>query len=219
MLIIFGTKVRTSVIRAVVFFCPGCGGDRPGALCQARRWFTLFFLPVLPLKVVGEVVRCDTCKRMYPPTALERPTTGSVQDALTNAVRAVVVMVVATGDRGSSTLRGRAVQAIAMSVPGYADDTLEGDLAAIDPAFAEQYAAPLADGLEPAGRERFLADVVAVAVADGPLTPAQRDVVDQAGRGLGLSPAHVTGIVATASPAPPAPPSSPTPTTLDGSES
>ena len=196
MLIIFGTKVRNKVIRTLVFFCPGCGGDRQGSLREARHWFTLFFIPVIPLKRIGEVVHCDTCQRLYPASVLERPTTSNIQEVLHDAIRAVTVMVVATGDAASPTLRARAVESIGSIVSGYTDETLTTDLQVLDPAHAPQYVAPLADGLAPAGRERFLSDVVRVAGSDGPLTADQRAVVDECGRALELSPAHVTGIVA-----------------------
>ena len=195
MLIIFGTKVRNKVIRTLVFFCPGCGGDRQGSLREARHWFTLVFIPVIPLKRIGEVVHCDTCQRLYPASVLERPTTSNIQDVLHNAIRAVTVMVVATGDPCSPALRARAVESIGSIVSGYDDATLTTDLPALEPAHAAQYVAPLADGLAPAGRERFLSDVVRVAAADGAITAEQRAVIDECGRALELSPAHVTGIV------------------------
>lgn len=200
MLLIFGTRVRTKLLRAVVFFCSGCGGDRQGRLLEARQWFTLFFIPIIPMKRLGEVVQCDTCGRQYRPDVLERPTTAAIGDVLTNAVRAINAMLVAVGDRTDAALRGRAVGATASMVPGYADDTLDTDLAALDPDRAAEYVAPLADTVAPAGRERFLAD--AVRVAGVPLGSAQRRIIDECGRGLGLSPAHVAGIVATTVPTP-----------------
>ncbi len=66
---------------------------------------------------------------------------------------------------------------------------------AVDPALAESYVAPLGEGLQVSGKERFLGDLVRLALAGGTVTPDQRRVIDLAGRGLDLTPAHITGIV------------------------
>ena len=60
-LLIWGFKVRSKLLSAHTFFCPACGGDRGGRLLSARRWFTLFWIPLIPLKEVGDYVECDTC--------------------------------------------------------------------------------------------------------------------------------------------------------------
>lgn len=200
MLIIFGFRVRTKDVEHLVFFCPGCGGDRQGARQVLRRWFALFFIPIIPLNVLGEVVRCSTCGRTYRPEVLHRPTTAVLGQSLDNAIRALTVMVVAVGDRTSPALRAKAVEAVGSVAPGYTDDTLTSDLGVLDPAMAPQYVAPLAEGLAPAGAERFLGDLVRVASAAGPMGGAQRALIDTAGRELGLSTAHIAGIVATAAP-------------------
>lgn len=200
MLLIFGFRTRTKTLETVVFFCPGCGGDRQGARQLVRRWFALFFVPIVPLNVLGEVVRCGTCARTYRPEVLQRPTTATLSQSLDNAIRALTVMIVGVGDRTSGPLRAKAVETIGSVAPGYTDATLDSDLAVMDPAMAAQYVAPLAEGIAPAGAERFLADLVRVATAAGTMTPPQRAIIDAAGRELGLSAAYVTGIVATAAP-------------------
>ncbi|WP_426571628.1 hypothetical protein [Aquihabitans sp. McL0605] len=212
MLLIFGFRVRMKTVGTLVFFCPGCGGDRNGLRQVARRWFTFFFIPIIPLNVVGEVVRCETCSRTYRPDVLERPTTAALGQTLDNAIRALAVMIVGAGDRGSGPVRAKAVELVGSVAPGYGGDTLDSDLQVMDPGLATQYVAPLAEGLAPAGAERFLSDLVRVATAGGPMSAGQRQIIDDAGRTLGLSAAYVVGIIASAggsSATPAAPPSAP----------
>ena len=201
-LLIFGFKVRLTTVESLVFFCPGCGGDRSGAKRSARRWFTLFWIPVIPLNRVGDVVECETCHNRFDSVVARRPTTADLASILANAVRALTAMVVRTaepptnaGAGPAEAIRTAAVSHVRWSVPTYDHETLESDIASIDPALAQQYVGPLEEGLETGGKELLLADLVRVALAGGTVTAGQREVIDQAGRGLGLTPAHVTGVV------------------------
>ncbi len=197
MLLIFGTKVRERILQALVFACPGCGVDRPGALVSLRRWFTLFFLPIVPLGELGQAVRCDACRRMFDPSVLDRPTGAAVGEARHDALRVLCALLVGAGDPSAPALRSAAVLTIGSVVPGYDDATLTTDLQVLDPAHAASYAAPLAEALDLGSRERFLAELTRVAVADGPLTAAQRQLLDQVGAALAMTPAHVAGVLAT----------------------
>lgn len=195
MLLIFGVRIRFRTIGTVAFFCPRCGGDRQGDRRTARRWFTLFWLPVVPLDQVGEVVECSTCHTRFEPAVAEAPTTAALSEILGNAVRVLAAMVVRTGDAADPALRAAAVANVRLVDGGYDDATLAADAVAVDPAVAESYVAPLGEGLQVSGKERFLGDLVRIALAGGTITPDQRRVIDLAGRGLDLTPAHITGIV------------------------
>lgn len=195
MLLIFGIRIRFRTLATVAFFCPRCGGDREGQRRAARRWFTLFWVPVLPLDQVGEVVECTTCHTRFEPAVADVPTSASLSEILGNAVRVLAAMVVRTGDPTDASLRAAAVANVRRVDDAYDDATLAADAAAVDPALAESYVAPLAEGLQVSGKERFLGDLVRIALAGGTVTADQRRVVDLAGRGLDLTPAHITGIV------------------------
>ena len=70
MLIIFGLRVFYRTIAQGIFHCRRCGGDREYRHRNGRRWFTLFFIPVIPLNKVGENVQCMTCKTRYQTSVL-----------------------------------------------------------------------------------------------------------------------------------------------------
>lgn len=197
MLLIFGTKIRERILQVVLFACPQCGVDRQGARVSLRRWFTLFFLPIVPLGELGEAVRCDTCRRMFDTDVLDRPTGAVVGEARHGAIRVVGALLVGAGDPTSAPLRSAAVLTIGSIVPGYDDATLSTDLQVLDPAHVEAYVAPLATSLDLASRERFLAELTRVAVAGGDLTPAQRQLLERVGGALAMTPAHVAGVLAT----------------------
>lgn len=205
-MLIFGFRVRFSTTGTIAFFCPRCGGDRHGDTRVARRWFTLFFIPVIPLNKVTEVVECTTCHGRFDPAVTEQPTTAALAQVLANAVRVLTAMIVGAGDRTDPAMRAAALADVRTAVDGYDEATLDADVDRVDVALAEQYVSPMATGLEVAGKERLVGDLTRVALAGGTITPEQRRVIDVVGRGLGLTPAHVTGIVssvaAASSPAP-----------------
>ena len=207
MLLIWGFKIRSKVLSTLTFFCPSCGGDRAGRLLSARRWFTFFWIPVIPLKVIGDHVQCDTCRGNFSPAVLDTPTTATLGGMLTNATHALTLMMVRTADDVRPELVAHAVRDLRGIVSGYDEAALHREVAQIDTALAEQYVAPLATGLEVAGKERLMADLVRTGLAGGGLSSDQRHLIDRVGRGLALTPAHITGIVTNvaASSTPPAP--------------
>ena len=95
MLLIFGLSVFFRTVGQGDFHCPGCGGDRHYRQRVARRWFTLFFIPVIPLNRVGEVVECTTCRTRYNLDVLRLPTAREMAAALPAAMRASAAAVLA----------------------------------------------------------------------------------------------------------------------------
>ena len=95
--IIFGWRTRASIIARGMFLCPQCGADRHYAHKSMRRWFTLFFIPLIPLKTLGEFVECETCHSKYKTSVLSTPTTASLQEELVAAFREAVVTLLRTG--------------------------------------------------------------------------------------------------------------------------
>ena len=112
MLIIFGLRVFYHTIGTGVFHCRKCGGDRQYRHRAGRRFFTLFFIPVIPLNKVGEHVQCTTCKTRYVTDVLGLPTAAQMQAALPAGMRAAAMVMLHAGDPGSQAARQAAVAAI-----------------------------------------------------------------------------------------------------------
>ncbi len=72
MFFLFGLTSRRSTVDTGEFHCPNEGATRSYRHTRALRWFTLFFIPVLPLNTQGESVRCQGCGATYGPDVLER---------------------------------------------------------------------------------------------------------------------------------------------------
>ena len=196
MLIIFGLRTFYRTIAQGIFHCRRCGGDRQYRHRSGRRWFTLFFLPVIPLNAVGEHVQCTTRRTRYVTDVLSQPTTAQMQAALPAGMRAAVSAMLRSGDPSDPASRQRAVEAVIRSgVPDYNEAMLDADLTqsfdVIRPAL-NQVGVQLAIQ----AREWYLAEVIRIAMADGPLTETERHAALAIGTDLGMTQAQVIGVVA-----------------------
>ena len=206
MIVIFGFRVRLKTIATGTFFCPRCGADRGYLLQQARRWFTLFFVPLFPVsKPIGDQVECTTCHTNFRPEVLDAPTSEEFSENLRGAMRVASIAMLKASDPHHAAARHAAIAAARETgLEHYEDAWLTNDLDAIDTSTLDNYVRSLATGLNDQGKETFVAKVARVGIADGPLTPPETELLDTIGAALGLSAAHVRGILVTTteSPAP-----------------
>src|ERR1700730_10555874 len=186
-LIIFGLRVFYRTIAQGTFHCRRCGGDRQYRHRVGRRWFTLFFLPVIPLNSVGEHVQCTTCRTRYVTDVLSQPTTAQMQAALPAGMRAAVSAMLRSGDPASAVSRQRAIEAvIGAGTPRYDEAMLNADLMqpfeSIRPALNQVGAQ-----LTIQAREWYLAEVIRIAMADGSVTDTERHAAMALGLRLGMT--------------------------------
>lgn len=174
------------------FFCPHCGGDRQYAHKQARRWFTIFFLPVIPLKVLGEYVECQTCRNAYAPAVLSMPTTAGLQDELVTAYREAAVWLLRAGGTGRT-----AAMSVLSDAAGrqWGEDELDTDLRVLDVAPLFDRLVTLGASLTEGGKERFLTACTEIAAGVGVLGTGDRDLLDRIAAALTMSPAHARGVI------------------------
>jgi hypothetical protein len=195
MLIIWGLRVVYHTIAQGVFYCRKCGGDRNYRHRAGRRFFTLFFIPIIPLNKTGEHVQCLTCKTGYVTDVLRLPTAAQMQAALPAGVRAMISVMLRAGDPGCVPARRRAIEmAAGAGAQGYGDAALDADLAQ-PPATARAPIATLGGQLKPEAREWYLAELVRIALADGPLTGAERAAADAVAVELDMTQAQAYGAI------------------------
>ena len=207
MILIWGLRNRAKTVSTGEFFCSRCGADRTYVLQQIRRWFTLFFIPLFPAgKVLGEQVKCSTCGTGFRPDVLNTPTSASFSETLRGAMRVASMSMLAAGDPTNNAARAAAVDAARKTgAENYDESWLVHDLAALDASQLRDYLAPLAQGLNPQGKETFVEQVARIGLADGPLNPSEIQVLESLSATLGLSAAHLRGIVISATTGPQSP--------------
>jgi uncharacterized tellurite resistance protein B-like protein len=196
-MIIWGWKARYSTLSTGSFYCPHEDGDRGYRHRQARRWFTLFFIPLIPLAVLGDFIECTSCGRQYDPVVLSLPTAGEMMDNLANAMRYAIVAIVTADEAVSDDERRAALEIMErFSDTPYTAEDLERDLIELSPDSLEDAFGQVAGSLNDLGKESLIVACMAVSAADGHVDEREVKQVIRAGRALGLSPAHLRAVMA-----------------------
>jgi zinc-ribbon family len=199
LLIIFGIRVFYRSIGQGAFHCQRCGGDREYRHLAGRRWFTVFFIPVIPLGQAGEHVRCTVCGTRYRMEVLSLPTAAQMQAALPAGMRAAALIMLRAGGGSSGPARRRAIDAIkGAGLSDYDDTALDTDLSALARP-GQDLAGPLnrlTVQLAVPAREWFLAEAVRIGLADGMLSGDERNAAQEIAAELGMTPAQARGVIA-----------------------
>jgi len=61
-MIIWGSKARKTVGQSGAFFCPSCKDDRNYTTYKWQKYFTLYFIPLFPMELLGSYVECRGCR-------------------------------------------------------------------------------------------------------------------------------------------------------------
>ncbi|MFJ3903530.1 TerB family tellurite resistance protein [Streptomyces sp. NPDC090025] len=214
--VLCGIRTSWNTIGDGEFFCEECGGDRNYRRRTGRRRFALLGVPVLPRGHAGPVVECAACHSHFGTDVLARPTTSRFSGMLRDAVHTVALAVLAAGGTGSRTAVDTAVTGVRAA--GFADCTalqlvelveaLAADTGRFLPDISSGGAAlaielhealePLSPHLAGSGRESILLQGARIALADGPYSPAEREVLTTVGNALALCPDDTARLLATA---------------------
>ncbi len=171
-------------------------------------------VPVLPRGESGPVVECAACQRHFGTDVLDHPTTTRFSAMLRDAVHTVALAVLAAGGTCSRTsLEAAATEVRAAGFDECTEDQLNALVEALAADTGRVYGEPcgaglaielhealdpLAPHLAAAGRESILLQGARIALADGPYTPAERDVLSTVGAALTICGDDVSRLLAAA---------------------
>lgn len=213
---VVGIRTAWTTVGDGEFFCPGCGGDRNYQRRTGRRRFAVLGIPLVPRGSAGPIVECAACCEHFGTDALDHPTTHRFSAMLRDAVHTVALAVLAADGTCERAALEAAVGVVRAA--GF-DQCTEEQLAALIEALAadtgrlpEQCGSgltglaielhealdPLTPHLAPAGRESILVQGARIALADGPYTPAERDVLGTVGSALTMGADDVSRLLAAA---------------------
>ena len=200
-MIIFGWTSLRHVKEKGAFYCPQCAAHQDYKLRAPRRWFTLYFIPVIPLDEHGRYVECNACKqtfvenvRDYDPVKQHEAFLSEVEKA---ARHAMLKMALADGHADEAELVEIAVHYKSITGKDVTLEELKAQLgsAAADQRSVAEYLATAAGMLNDRGKELVMRALLAVALADDNFDQSERDLAIECGKALMMSRAHVLGLL------------------------
>lgn len=202
-MIIFGTRGVTLSKESGDFHCPACNGS-PQAYTRksVRRFFTLYFIPVIPLDKLGEYVQCHRCNGTFNVQVLEHDPEAERNQARAefadHVKRVMVLTALVDGDPDSS--ESEAIQDVYEKLGG---GHLDDGALAKEYAQARQagisigdYTSRFADQLNEHGKEIVVKAAIRVALADDPLNVQEEQFLDELAAALNMTQAHFKGVLA-----------------------
>ncbi|WP_432104848.1 TerB family tellurite resistance protein [Streptomyces sp. bgisy091] len=213
---IYGIRTVWDTVGDGEFFCPRCGGDRNYRRLTGRDRLTVLGVPLLTRGSAGPVVECADCGTHLAPDALDLPTTTRFSAMLRDAVHTVTLAVLAAGGTTSRTVLETAAAVVR---DAGLDDCSQEQLFTIVEVLAAETGAgrggdaaaeacgaalaielhevlePLAPHLAVPGREAVLLRGARIALADGPYSQAEREVLTTVGGALQLCPSDTAKLL------------------------
>lgn len=185
------------------FHCPSCAQPQTYRHRRVRRFFHIFFIPLIPLNLAGEYVECARCKGTYKLEVLDSAKTRAHgqdqvrQAAATEAQRGVrrvlAMMMLADGRVEESEIQTIMAYLSRVESRAVPRDEVLAELEAVrtDKTDAETYCRGLMGYLNLQGRRDVLDAAHAVAAADGHIDPSEQRMLERLGTALGLRPSEV----------------------------
>lgn len=201
-MIIFGTRGVTYNYANGDFFCPGCSNERAFRHKRVRRFFTLYFIPCIPLDMLGEYVECAGCGNTYDKAVLQfdpRAENAAFEAEFQVAMRRVMVlMMLADGVIDDEELE--TIVAIYGKIAGAAitEDQIRDEAAELQGRDVSDYVSSVRGNLNDRGKELVVQAAYAVAAADGDFADEERLLLLQIGEALEMTDAHLRGVMAAA---------------------
>ena len=202
-MIVFGTRGITTSPQRGNFYCPSCGPDSPFKWKRIRRFFTLYFIPVIPLAKLGEYIECQLCQGTYDTNVLQfdpQQMAMEIEARYQTVMRHVMIsMLLADGSVDDSEVRELISLFAEMTGRQLEDATVRQEIAQIQaqggsviPSLKE-----VGEMLNEYGKEKAIEGAYRIAAADGSVAPEEQQMLGQIGEALGLSASHFKGIMVT----------------------
>jgi tellurite resistance protein len=200
-MIIFGTRGVTMTPERGQFFCPSCNGNQNFSRKRVRRFFTLYFIPLIPLDKLGEYIECQSCKDTFKDEVLNYNPEEEAEkfDAeFRIAVRRVMaLMTLADGTVDDTEIESMIHINEQVTGQVMTDDEMRDE---VNDALQEGISlTDTIEGVAPylnnRSKELVVKAAYLVAMADGEFQDEEQQLLMEIGKGLELTPAHLKGIL------------------------
>ena len=205
-MIIFGSRGVRMKGGSGSFYCPQCGGTRQYTHQKMRRFFTLYFIPLIPLDLIGEYIECHYCHGTFKPEVLQydpRSEQRRVDTQIRTTLKRALLSVLVADGAPSDAARNAALDAM-RTVANDPNLTRQDIDTMVEPAMKRvtnptNDVAAIIEALDYGAREGLIRAAIGIALADGAMNAAEEKQIRALAKATGITEAHLTGIMATAS--------------------
>ncbi len=197
-MIIFGTRSMESVRSTGTFNCPRCGRLKPYRHKSVNRWFTLYFIPVIPMGSAGTYVQCGACGATYGEAVLSYDPEAETRQ-LYLKLRGLLMLVAMADGTPPDADELRAIGAAYEEATGtpLPADIIESDMrnASTSNIQLALFARQLGQQLNYQGKAMFMKAAFRVLCAKGPPRQDASAVIAEITQAMQLNAAHVKQIL------------------------
>lgn len=201
-MIFFGTRGVKSTLKSGTFHCPQCETNESYKHIKVKKFFTLYFIPIIPLSDAGEYVECHKCKGTYIPKVLNYNKSAGKDEFLSQYEKAMkhcmIMIMLADGRIDEEEML--MVQKI-INKFGHNDLTLDQLEALVErieknPENISTYLKRITPSLNEHGKETIIKCALSVAAADGNIDKSELEVIKKMAVVMEMSSSHLKGIFA-----------------------
>lgn len=200
-MIIFGTRSVKFTKEQGQFHCPQCETQRDYKHKSARRFFTLYFIPLIPLDKLGEYVECRSCKGTFIPKVLEYQQSASADNFLSEYEKALkhslVLMMLADGEIDDREMEVVLKVFNKFSHHDVTMPELEAYVSDVqrNPQHVATYLKGVAPRLNGHGKEMVIKCALSVAAADNHIDDSEIALLQEMAQAMEMTPSHLKGIM------------------------
>ncbi len=194
-MIIYGTKGMRSKDGAGDFYCPQCSRPSEYDEYKVRRWFTLYFIPLIPMNIAARYLECRSCLGTFKTDARDHgpehyaAETQKFEAEFHQAMKGTMILMLLADGR----IEPQEIQTI-QSIYGrltnqeYGADAIANDINELQRSAPgiKDYLADIASRLNDSGKAMVYQAAVLVALADGDVAKEEEALLKSTSKALGL---------------------------------
>lgn len=187
-MIIYGTRGKNLEVDSGDFTCPRCATEQAYKHIEVKNYFTLYFIPLIPMGKAGEYIECEGCGGTYAPEILTYDPEVEREEMATTFRRLSVLFLLDVNRCTSPTLK--AVQEIVSDTMDFdverediAKDVRQAQSASPDAVkFFKTQTSSYADD----GKFLLIVTLRRILEVEGPLQEHEKTRLTELGKAMGL---------------------------------
>ena len=201
MFFIAGTKGETTTFATGEFYCPECNAHTQYHHDQVHEKATVFFIPVINLKLLGEYIECQNCVNTYKMEILDYDPEQEQKEIealyLMGIKKVMAMMILADGkiDENEKIMMKDIYQKMTNFELSDSDIEKEIENSKTTIFGLEDLLTELFPQLNESGRETIIKVAYWVSIADGKVDKEEQQLLIKLAKHFQISSAHLKGII------------------------